>query len=101
MAENSGLRRRVAVEKAVRLEFEPSVVHRHDRPVLSAREVRQVEGVPDNDVLTINRTVGLGVRRKTRLSWVLVGRVAGSPHFITSVLSDPQVLLGVLCALSD
>src|SRR5690349_7291667 len=45
---------RVAVEEPDRLEREPGVVDRHDRPVLGPREVGGAERVPHDDVLAVD-----------------------------------------------
>src|SRR6478736_3344931 len=52
--------RGVAVEEADRLQGEAGVVDGHDRPVLRAREVRQPEGVPHDDVGAVDLAVGRG-----------------------------------------
>ena len=48
----------VAVEEPDGLEGEAGGLDRHDRPVLGAGEVGGAEGVPDDDVLAVDRPVG-------------------------------------------
>src|SRR5699024_2369060 len=62
--------RRVAVEEAVGLEPEARVVDRHDRPVLRARDVREAEGVPHDEVAAVDvaaRGDRLGEARTARV----------------------------------
>src|SRR5581483_10387415 len=40
----------IAIEEADRDEAEAGVLHRHDRPILGARQVGHAEGVPHHDV---------------------------------------------------
>ena len=41
----------IAIEETYRMQCEPTVFNRHDRPVLGTRQVRYARGVPNNDVL--------------------------------------------------
>src|SRR5260221_1681153 len=66
----------VAVEEPDRLEREARGVDRHDRPVLRTRCVGQAEGVPDDDVLPVEVSVGGGVRGQPRSAGMLVDEVA-------------------------
>jgi hypothetical protein len=48
------------IEKAVGFKGKPEVVHGHDRPILYAGDVVLTDGVPEDHVGVLNRTVGLG-----------------------------------------
>src|SRR3954453_941066 len=48
---------RVAVEEADRLEREPGLGHRHDRPVLGSDEMGDADRVPEDDVLAVEGAV--------------------------------------------
>src|SRR3954454_21460712 len=85
--------RRVAVEEARRLQLEPDVAHRHDRPVLRPDDVVGAERVPDDDVLADDLLVGRDVRRQALATGVLVGVLAGGEALLRVVLRDPEVRL--------
>jgi hypothetical protein len=85
---------RVAVEEADRLESEAGVVDGHDGPVLGTGEVGETEGVPQDDVGTVEVAVGGGPGRQAGTAGVLVDEVAGRIAFGRVVRGDPEVAGG-------
>ena len=68
---------RVPVEEVVGGEGEAAGVHRHDGPVLGAREVREAECVPEDEVRVLEGRVVGDERGESLLACALVDDVAG------------------------
>jgi hypothetical protein len=80
---------RIAVEEADRSEGEAAVFDRHHRPVLRAGEVDSAEGVPQDDILAVDRPI-LGYElRQPCATGVLVDQISGWEPLGRVVASDP------------
>src|SRR5919107_1626888 len=83
-----------AVEKAFGAQLEADRVDGHDGPVLYAWKVRETEGVPHDDVLTVDVTVLGNIGRQAAPAGVLVYKVAGGVTLVLRVPGDPEVFGG-------
>src|SRR5262245_10182903 len=83
--------RRILREKACRHKAEPSWMNRHNRPILSAWDVRHAQGVPDDYVSVFNRAVGACPFRQSLPAEVEIDVLAGGEHFLRAVCRHPQM----------
>src|SRR5205823_3217533 len=86
------VQRRVAVEEARRQQLEARLVDRHHRPLLGAREVRDAERVPEDQVLALQRRVAFGPAAETVAAQALVDVVAGGVELRRIVTRYPEVV---------
>ena len=83
---------RVAIEEADRFEHKATAIHRHHRPVLRAREMRDAEGVPHDDVRTVNAAPLFDVRWQPAAARMLVRQIARGISLRRIVGGHPQML---------
>ena len=89
--------RGILIEKASRDEGESGVLDRHDRPVFRPREMSDTNGVPEHDVRSDERAVGLYPGGQTLATHMLVRILTRSvplcPYAADGALSRAWLLI--------
>ncbi len=82
----------VAIEEAYRLQREPNVRHRHNRPVFGTDDVVSAESIPDDDIGILERAIGPCVGGQPGAACVLLRVITRGETFARIVASDPEMI---------